>query len=176
MTEVCGISERRDAEKLLFLSRLVQRGISQTSQGGLARWVYTLAAEARNLASRGSTGREEIIKAVRERHPRLSENRKKGSNSGHTLYAGDGAGGGHGKGGGHDNGKGGRRGKHQRGRLWLGRDCRWRCQQRESRRRWCPIEGMPQVWQRRPYKRQLHGGVVRAGAADEGTLLMSAPR
>ena len=63
MTEVCGISERRDAEKLLFLSRLVQRGISQTSQGGLARWVYTLAAEARNLASRGSTGRALIIKA-----------------------------------------------------------------------------------------------------------------
>ena len=100
----------------MFLSRLVQRGISQTSQGGLARWVYTLAAEARNLASRdSSTGREEIIKARRERRHQLSANRKKGSNSGHALYAGDGAGGGHGKGGGHGNGKGGRRGKHGRG-------------------------------------------------------------
>ena len=45
-------------EKLLFLSILVQRGISQTSQGRLARWVYALAAEARNLASRHSTGRD----------------------------------------------------------------------------------------------------------------------
>ena len=44
VTEVCGISERRDTGKLLFLSRLVQRGISQTSQGGLERWVHTLAA------------------------------------------------------------------------------------------------------------------------------------
>ena len=43
MTEVCGISERRDTEKLLFLSRLVQRGDSQTRQGGLERWMYTLA-------------------------------------------------------------------------------------------------------------------------------------
>ena len=60
MTEVCGISGRRDTEKLLFLSWLVQRGISQTSQGGLARWVYTLAAEARNLASSDSTGRDLI--------------------------------------------------------------------------------------------------------------------
>ena len=50
--------------------------------------------EARNLASRGSTGREEIIKAVRERHHRLSGNRKNVSKSGYTLYAGDDAGGG----------------------------------------------------------------------------------
>ena len=92
-------------EKLLFLSRLAQRRISQTSQGGLARLVYTLKAEARNLASRDSTGREEIIKAVQERHYRLFGNRKKGSHSGHALYAGDGAGGAHGKGGGHGNGK-----------------------------------------------------------------------
>ena len=42
MTEVGGISERQDAEKLPFLSRLVQRVVSQTSQGGLERWVYTL--------------------------------------------------------------------------------------------------------------------------------------
>ena len=81
MTEVCGISERRDTEKLLFLPRLVQKGISQTSQGRLTRWVYTLAMGARNLASRGGTGRE-IIKAVRERHHRLSGNSKKGSDSG----------------------------------------------------------------------------------------------
>ena len=43
-------------------------------------------------------------------------NSKKGPNSGHALYAGDGAGGGHGKGRGHGNGKVGRRGKHGRGR------------------------------------------------------------
>ena len=55
--------------------------------------------EARNLASRDSIGHEEIITAARERHHRLSGNRK-GSNSGYALYAGDGAGGGHGKGGG----------------------------------------------------------------------------
>ena len=64
--------------------------------------------EARKLASRDSIGRE-IIKAVQEHH-RLTGNRK-GSNSGHALYAGDGAGGGHGKGGGRGNGKGARRGK-----------------------------------------------------------------
>ena len=115
MTEVCGILERRDTGKLLFLSRLVQRRIGQTSQGGLARWVHTPAAEARNLAPRDSIGREKIIKAVRERHHRLSGNSKNGSNSGHALYAGDGAGGGHGKGGDRGNGKGGRRGKHGRG-------------------------------------------------------------
>ena len=115
MTEICGILERRDTEKLLFLPRLLQRGINQTSQGGLTRWVHTLAADVRSLASRGSTGREEIVKAVRDRHHGLSENRKKRSNSGHTLCAGDGASGGHGKGGGHGSGKGGRRGKHGRG-------------------------------------------------------------
>ena len=69
--------------------------------------MYTLTVEARNLASPDSTGREEIIKAVRERHHRLSENRKQGSNSEHALHAGDGTGGGHGKGGGHGNGKSG---------------------------------------------------------------------
>ena len=97
------------------MSRLVERGINQTSQEGLVRWMYTLAAEARNPASRDSTGREEIIKAVRERHHRLSGNRKKRSNSGRALYASDGADGGHGEGGGHGNGKGGYRGKHSRG-------------------------------------------------------------
>ena len=71
--------------------------------------------EARNLASRGSTGREEIIKAVRERHHRLSGNRKKGSYYGHALCAGDGAGGGHVKGGGRGNANGGRRGNYGRG-------------------------------------------------------------
>ena len=77
--------------------------------------MYTLPAEARNLASRDSTGHGEIIKGVRERHHRLSGNRKQGSNSGHALYAGDGGGGGHGKGGGHRNGTGRRRGMHGRG-------------------------------------------------------------
>ena len=93
--------------------------------------------EARNLASRDSIGRDDIIKAVRERHHRLSGNRKKGSNAGyagHAMFAGGsggggsrgkggggggrgkgGGGGGHGKGGGHGNGKGGRRGQHGRG-------------------------------------------------------------
>ena len=50
-----------------------------------------------------------IIEAVRDRRHRLSGNRKKGSNSGHALHPGDGAGGGHGKGGSHGNGKGGLR-------------------------------------------------------------------
>ena len=40
--------------------------------------------EARNVVSRDSIGRDDIIKAVRERHHRLSENRKKGSNAGHA--------------------------------------------------------------------------------------------
>ena len=82
--------------------------------------------EARNLASRDSIGRDDIIKAVRERHHRLSGSRKKGSNAGHTGHAmfaggGDGghkkgAGGGtHGKGGGRGKGKGGRRGRQGRG-------------------------------------------------------------
>ena len=59
--------------------------------------------ETRNLASRDSIGRKEIIKTVRERHHRFSGSRKQGSNSGHAPYAGERAGGGHGKGGGHGN-------------------------------------------------------------------------
>ena len=74
--------------------------------------MHILVAEARNLASRDSTGREEIIKAVREGHHGFSVNKNKGSESGNALYAGDGTGGGHGKGGGHGNEKRGRRGKH----------------------------------------------------------------
>ena len=77
--------------------------------------MYTLTLEARNLTSHNNTGREEIIKARRERHHRLSGSRNKASNYGHALYAGDGAGGSHGKGGGRGNGKDGRRGKHGRG-------------------------------------------------------------
>ena len=50
----------------MFLPRLVQRGTSQINQGRLARWVYTLAVVARNLASHDSIGREEVITAVRE--------------------------------------------------------------------------------------------------------------
>ena len=82
--------------------------------------------EARNLASRDSIGRDDIIKAVRERHHRISGNRKKGSNAGHAghaMFAGGGGGGrgkddgggSHGKGGGHGNGKSGRRGQHGKG-------------------------------------------------------------
>ena len=82
--------------------------------------------EARNLASRDSIGRDDIIDALRERHHRLSGNRKKGSNAGHaghTMFAGGGggdsrkgAGGGtQGEGGGRGKGKGGRRGQQGRG-------------------------------------------------------------
>ena len=91
--------------------------------------------EARNLASRDSIGRVDIIKDVRERHHRLPGNRKKGSNAGHAgrvMFAGGGGGcrwkgrggggrgkgdggGGHGKGGGHGNENGERRGQHGRG-------------------------------------------------------------
>ena len=68
--------------------------------------------EARHLASRDRIGRDDIIKAVRERHHRLSENRKKGSNAGHAghaMFAGGGGGGG-----GRGKGKGGRRGRQAR--------------------------------------------------------------
>ena len=52
--------------------------------------------EARNLASRDSIGRNDIIKAVQERHHRLSGIRNKGSNAGHAghaMFAGGGDGG-----------------------------------------------------------------------------------
>ena len=82
--------------------------------------------EARNLASRDSIGRDDIIKAIRERHHRLSGSRKKGSNAGHASHAmfaggGDGghkkraSGGAHRKGGGRGKGNGGRRGQQGRG-------------------------------------------------------------
>ena len=78
--------------------------------------------EARNFASRDSIGRDDITKAVRERHHRLSGSRKKGFNAGHAAHAmftggGDGGhrkgagGGAHGKGGGRGKGRGGRRGR-----------------------------------------------------------------
>ena len=73
--------------------------------------------EARNLASRDSIDRDDIIKAVRERHHRLSGNRKKGSNAGHVghaIFAGGGGGGGRGKGGNGGKGKVGKQGKHGR--------------------------------------------------------------
>ena len=53
--------------------------------------------EARNLASSDTIGRDDITKSVRERHHRLSGNRKKGSNAGyagHAIFAGGGGGGG----------------------------------------------------------------------------------
>ena len=95
--------------------------------------------EARNLASRDSIGRDDIIKTVREWHHGLSGTRKKGSNAWHAGHAmlnggGDSGGGGHGKGsgggvgrgkgggggnqgkgGGHGKGKSGRRGQQGRG-------------------------------------------------------------
>ena len=71
---------------------------------------------ARNLACSDNIDLEEIINAVRERHRQLSGNREKGSNSGHALYTGEGAGDGHGKGGGRGSGQRGRPGKHGRGR------------------------------------------------------------
>ena len=82
--------------------------------------------EARNLASHDSIGRDDIIKAVRERHHQLSGSRKKGSNAGHAghaMFAGGGGGdrrkgvggGAHGKGGGRGKGKCVRRGQQRRG-------------------------------------------------------------
>ena len=76
--------------------------------------------EARNLSSRDSIGRDDIMEAVRERYHRLSGNRKKGSNAGHAdhaMFAGGGGSGGRGKGGGGGgHGKGGGRGKGKIGR------------------------------------------------------------
>ena len=43
--------------------------------------------EARNLASRDSIGRDDIIRAVREQHHRLFESRKNESNVGHASHA-----------------------------------------------------------------------------------------
>ena len=54
--------------------------------------------ESRNPVSLASIGREDINKAMKTRHHQLSGNKKKGSNSGHALYAADRAGGGHEKG------------------------------------------------------------------------------
>ena len=79
--------------------------------------------EARNLASRDRNDRDDIIKAVRKWHYRLSGHRRKGYNAryaGHAMFAGGGgasrtkgAGGGvRGKGGDRGEGKGGRR-RHQ---------------------------------------------------------------
>ena len=82
--------------------------------------------EARILASHDSISRDNIIKAVRERHHRLSGNKKKGSNAGHAghaMFAG-GSGGGrrkkagvgaHWKGGGRGKGKGRCRGRQGHG-------------------------------------------------------------
>ena len=73
--------------------------------------------EARNLAPRDSIGRDDIIKAVRARHHRLSGDRKKGFNdghAGHVMYAGVDGGGGRGKGGNGGKGKCGKQGKHGR--------------------------------------------------------------
>ena len=60
MTEDHGSSEQLDPDKLQYQLRLLQRVISQTSQGGLETRVHTPArwSQARNLASRGSIGRE----------------------------------------------------------------------------------------------------------------------
>ena len=82
--------------------------------------------EARNLASCDGICRDDIIKAVRERHHRLFGSRKKGSNAGHAGHAmfdggGDGGqrkgagGGAHRKGGGRGKETGGRRGRQGRG-------------------------------------------------------------
>ena len=90
--------------------------------------------EARNLASRDSFGRDDIIKAVRERHHRLSGSRKKGSNAGvagHAMFAGGGdggqrkgaGGGAHRKGEGRGKRRGGRRGRQGRGGKGTNEDC-----------------------------------------------------
>ena len=120
--------------------------------------------EARNLTSRDSIGRDDIIKAVRECHRRLFGSRKKGSNvgpAGHAMFAGNGgvgrikrAGGGvHGKGGGHGKGKGGRRGQQGRG----GKSTN----DYGGGSAACRLRGeMPQVWQEQPLEGRLRGGAM----------------
>ena len=82
--------------------------------------------QARNLASRDSIGRDDIIKAVRDRHQQFYGNRKKGSNTGHhghAMFASGGDGGhkegagigAYGYGGDRDKGTGGRRERQRRG-------------------------------------------------------------
>lgn len=51
-----------------------------------------------NLGSRDNIGRDLMIKAMRERHYRLSGNRKKGPNASRAMYADDVASGGRGRG------------------------------------------------------------------------------
>ena len=86
-------------------------------------------AEARNLASRDSIGRDDIINVVQERRQRLSRNRNERFNArhaGHAMFADGGsggrrkgcAGGFHGNGGGRGEIKGEGRGQQGRG---------WRC-------------------------------------------------
>lgn len=53
----------------------------------------TYGVEARNLAYRDNSGREEIIKTIREQHDRLSGNMINGSHAGHMKYSGGGVGG-----------------------------------------------------------------------------------
>ena len=74
--------------------------------------------EARNLASHDSIGRDDIIKAVRERHYGHSGSRKKGSNAGHAghaIFAGGGDGDHINGAGGYAHRKGGGRGKRTSG-------------------------------------------------------------
>ena len=83
-------------------------------------------ADARNLASRDSVGRDGIMKAVRELHHQLSGYSKNWSNARHVIHAtfagggrgcrrNVGGGGAHGKGGGRGKEKGRRRGQQGRG-------------------------------------------------------------
>ena len=83
-------------------------------------------ADARNLASRDSVGRDGIMKAVRERHHQLSGYSKNWSNARHVIHAtfagggrgcrrNVGGGGAHGKGGCRSKGKGRRGGQQGQG-------------------------------------------------------------
>ena len=155
--------------------------------------------EARNLASRDSIGRDDIIKAVRERHHRRSGNRKKRSNAGHgTLTGGGGGDGGDGRGKGEDGGKGkgerrGRKGRGSRGTNEVGDDSAAVAGGDGSNAKaidtWGSATGIERRAIGRPTARRSYaadataGGMLlmcapRSDAADEtdrGTLLMSAP-
>ena len=107
---------------MLFLSSLCSNTTEIRTlvrqRGGQGIWPQTLQTqevEARDLESRHGIDRDDILKAVRERHHRRSGNKKKGSN---VRFAGNGEGrkrasdgGGRGKGIGRRQGQQGRAGK-----------------------------------------------------------------
>ena len=129
--------------------------------------------EERNLASRDSIGRDDIIKAVRERHSRLSGSRRKGLNAGHAGHAmfagGDdgghkkGSGGGvHGKGGSHGKGKDGRRRRQGHGGKGTNEDGGGSAAAAggDGSRRWWYLRG-EMVWKEGSLEGRLHEGAMQ---------------